>query len=308
MQDVVIKGITIVGLFSLTLLAGLLPMKIRGSHTTARQRLSLCNCFAGGVFFATCLLDLLPMVREKYKKAFQLKGVQTDFPVAEFTTCVGFFLVLIGEQIAHKFHDSSLLHGDSSDARQPLLKGHRQSHEGFNPESSDSNSISVHCHQVKDASMRVYILVLALSLHSVFEGLALGLITEVDRLAQIAVAIVIHKSTIAFSLGVNLVQHMMPRRTIIISAVLFSVMSPIGIGVGIAVLDSLSQLSSNLISGILQGIANGTFLFITFFEIFQQELDSNGNNLLKVLFMLTGFSVVTLLVYLSEVLDPEKNH
>lgn len=307
MQDVGFKVITIIALFLLTLLAGLLPMKIRGSHTTTRQRvLSLCNCFAGGVFFATCLLDLLPMVREKYKEVFPQKNIHTDFPVAEFTTCVGFFLVLIGEQIAHQFHDSSLLHGHSPDSRQPLLKGHRQSHESFNPANSDSNSISVHCHQVQDASVRVYILVLALSLHSVFEGLALGLITNKEHLAEIAVAIVIHKSTIAFSLGVNLAQHKVPTRTIIISAFLFSIMSPIGAGIGIAVLDSSSQLSSGLASGILQGIANGTFLFITFFEIFQRELESKGNRLLKVLFMLTGFSVVTILVYFSGVLDPEE--
>lgn len=304
MKEEGIKGIAIVSLFSLTLLAGLLPMIIRRSHTVARQRfLSFCNCFAGGVFFATCLLELLPMIREKYEEAFQQRGIPTFFPVAEFTTCVGFFVVLIVEQIVHTFHNSSFLHGHLPDSREPLLKRHRETHEHFVPESPDSNSISVPCHQVQDASLRVYILILALSVHSVFEGLALGLITEVGRLAQIAVAIVIHKSILAFSLGVNLVQHKMPTKTIIISAFLFSIMSPIGIGIGIAVLRSLSQLSSSLISGILQGIANGTFLFITFFEIFQQELDGNGNRLLKVLSMLIGFSVVTMILYYSHKIE-----
>jgi len=158
-------------------------------------------------------------------------------------------------------------------------------------------------HPAQESSLRVYILILALSLHSVFEGVALGLITDVDRLAQIAGAIVIHKSIIAFSLSVNLVQHEMETRTIFKSAILFSIMGPIGIGIGIAVLRNATQLSSSLSSGILQGIANGTFLFVTFFEIFQRELEANGNRLLKVLFMISGYSVVTVLLYYANVLE-----
>jgi len=309
MQHESIKGIAIAILFFLTLFAGLLPLKIRGSHTSARQRfLSYCNCFAGGVFFATCLLDLLPMIREKYQQAFNLADIRTVFPVAEFTTCVGFFLVLTVEQIVHTFHDSSFLHGShgSHDQRRPLLGKVQKAKEGSSQsDASSSTSLAQghFSHPAQESSLRVYILILALSLHSVFEGVALGLITDVDRLAQIAGAIVIHKSIIAFSLSVNLVQHEMATRTIFKSAILFSIMGPIGIGIGIAVLRNATQLSSSLSSGILQGIANGTFLFVTFFEIFQRELEANGNRLLKVLFMISGYSVVTVLLYYANVLE-----
>ena len=307
LQQESVKGIAIAILFLLTLFAGLLPLKIRGSHTCARQRfLSYCNCFAGGVFFATCLLDLLPMIREKYQQAFTLAGIpHTAFPVAEFTTCIGFFLVLTVEQIVHSCHDTSFLHGshDSHNPRQPLLGKNQRREDGFfRSNSSSSSLVHVHPqHSAPESSMRVYILILALSLHSVFEGVALGLITDVDRLAQIAGAIVIHKSIIAFSLSVNLVQHEMQTKTIFKSAILFSIMAPIGIGIGIAVLQNTSQLSSSFSSGILQGIANGTFLFVTFFEIFQRELQANGNQLLKVLYMIAGYSVVTVLLYFANV-------
>ena len=303
-----VKGITIAILFLLTLFAGLLPLKIRPSAApgNARQRLlSLCNCFAGGVFFATCLLDLLPMIREEYQQAFNLAGIHTVFPVAEFTTCVGFFLVLIVEQIVHTFHDSSLLHGShgSHSQSEPLL-GDRSAEDGF----YSSPSSSLRPQQRKktkagESSFRVYILILALSMHSIFEGLALGLITDVDRLVQIAVAIVIHKSIIAFSLSVNLVQHDMETKTVVKSALLFSVMSPIGIAIGMAVLRNSSEQSSSFSSGILQGIADGTFLYVTFFEIFQRELAERGSRLLKVLSMIVGYSVVTGLLYYDNVLD-----
>lgn len=299
------KGVAIAILFLLTMLVGLLPLKIRGSQRTRQRILGCCNCFAGGVFFATCLLDLLPMVREKYEQAFRLADVHTVFPVAEFTTCAGFFIVLIVEQIVHTlFHDSSIFHGQSNESeRQPLMPKRRPSNEGYSQVDSASNSCLVECHQGQHASFRVYILILALSLHSVFEGLALGLIEDVTRLLQIAVAIVIHKSIIAFSLSVNLVQHEMQTKTVIKSAFLFSIMGPIGIGIGIAVLHSTSELTSSLTSGILQGIANGTFLFVTFFEIFQRELEANGDRLLKVIFMLTGYTIVTVLVYYSNDLE-----
>lgn len=64
-----------------------------------------------------------------------------------------------------------------------------------------------------------------------------------------------------------------------------------------------TQQSSSLASGILQGIANGTFLYVTFFEIFQQELAERGSCLLKVLSMIVGYSVVTGLLYYANVLE-----
>ena len=305
-----IQGIAIPILLFLTLLAGLLPLKIRPSagQGNARQRLlSLCNCFAGGAFFATCLLDLLPMIRDKYQQAFNLAGIHTAFPVAEFTTCVGFFLVLTVEQIVHTFCDSSLLHGShgSPSHNEPLLDRSAENGQFYSSLSSSSHPQKQKKTKSGESGFRLYILILALSMHSIFEGLALGLITEVDRLVQIAAAIGIHKSIIAFSLSVNLVQHEMETKTVVKSAILFSLMSPIGIGIGMAVLRNSSEESSSLASGILQGIANGTFLYVTFFEIFQQELAERGSRLLKVLSMIVGYSVVTGLVYYSSGLEQE---
>ena len=305
-----IKGIAIPILFFLTLLLGLLPLKIRPSagQGNARQRLlSLCNCFAGGAFFATCLLDLLPMIRDKYQQAFSLAGIHTVFPVAEFTTCVGFFLVLTVEQIVHKFCDSSLLHGShgSPSHNEPLLDRSVGNGQFYSSLSSSPHPQKQKKTKSGESGFRLYILILALSMHSIFEGLALGLITEVDLLVQITAAIVIHKSIIAFSLSVNLVQHEMKTKTVVKSTILFSIISPIGTGIGMTVLRGSTQQSSSLASGILQGIANGTFLYVTFFEIFQQELAERGSRLIKVLSMIVGYSVVTGLVYYANGLEQE---
>lgn len=68
--------------------------------TTAERVLSLLNCFAGGVFLATSLLHLLPDVRKDMSKAVAAIGrLPIDFPIAEFITCIGFFIVMLIEQV-----------------------------------------------------------------------------------------------------------------------------------------------------------------------------------------------------------------
>ena len=52
------------------------------------------NCFAAGIFFATCLLHMIPEVSEQMKEIFE-----TDYPLAECTVAIGFFFVLMLEQI-----------------------------------------------------------------------------------------------------------------------------------------------------------------------------------------------------------------
>jgi len=68
--------------------------------STADKVLSLLNCFAGGVFLGTCLLHLLPDARKDVSKVIAASGRQPlDFPLAEFITCIGFFVVMVIEQV-----------------------------------------------------------------------------------------------------------------------------------------------------------------------------------------------------------------
>merc|ERR1739838_866573 len=55
-------------------------------------------------------------------------------------------------------------------------------------------------------NMTPYVLMLALSVHSIFEGLALGLATEMGPLINMVIAILIHKGAAGSSLGISLVK------------------------------------------------------------------------------------------------------
>ncbi|PSN48999.1 Zinc transporter ZIP1 [Blattella germanica] len=101
--------------------------------------------------------------------------------------------------------------------------------------------------------LRSFILLIALSFHSLFEGLAIGLQSDINGVLQIFTAVVLHKAIIAFSLGLNFVQTKLSLSSIIKSNMWFSITSPIGITIGILVENFANSVNSSLINGILQG-------------------------------------------------------
>lgn len=150
------------------------------------------------------------------------------------------------------------------------------------------------------SSLRSILLLTALSLHSVFEGLAVGLQQKADDVIGIFVALLIHKSILSFCLGMNLIQSKLSHGGMIRSIVFFSLTAPVGIGLGIAIIDLWDTKSSLLVQGILTGIACGTFLYVTFFEVLPSEFNTHEHRLLKVLFLLLGFATVSGVLFLHQ--------
>mmetsp|Transcript_12608 Transcript_12608/g.1889 ORF Transcript_12608/g.1889 Transcript_12608/m.1889 type:complete len:82 (+) Transcript_12608:362-607(+) len=76
-----------------------------------------------------------------------------------------------------------------------------------------------------------YILGIALSVHSVFEGLAVGLYSSKSKVVSIGLGITIHKIPASMALGISLID--LPRMRAVIVVVIFALASPIGISIGI---------------------------------------------------------------------------
>lgn len=148
-------------------------------------------------------------------------------------------------------------------------------------------------------TLRSLMLLLALSLHSLFEGLAIALQPDMNGIIQIFIAVIIHKVIIAFSLGLNLIQTDLSLSSIIKSNILFSVTSPLGMAIGILVEEFGHNVNSSIVNGILQGIACGTFVYVTFFEILPHELSDSKNNLFKLLSLILGFTMVCCVLFLD---------
>ncbi|XP_014786465.1 zinc transporter ZIP1 [Octopus bimaculoides] len=173
---------------------------------------------------------------------------------------------------------------------------HHHQHQHQHHHHHDQNISKGHSQSV----LRSILLTVALSLHSIFEGLAIGLARKESNILTITSAIILHKCTLSLSLGINLSHSKLHYGSIIRSLLLFSLAAPIGISIGILIIDLWDSLTSSLIQGLLQGIACGTFLYITFFEIFPSEFNNTkGRRLCKVLFVLFGFSVVCIIMFLN---------
>ncbi|KAF3686658.1 Zinc transporter ZIP1 Solute carrier family 39 member 1 Zrt- and Irt-like protein 1 [Channa argus] len=291
----------LVGLLLLTLFFGFIPARVKwfnltNGTETHRTVLSLISCFAGGVFLAACLLDIIPDYLSDIKDELEARKMQTSFPIPEFIIAVGFFIVLILEKIVLNCREM----GGAQHERAPLIpdgtNGHRHGHE-THPDMEGSGQ-HVHVDFQAHSPFRSFMLFLSLSLHSVFEGLAIGLQNTDSKVLEICIAILVHKSIIVFSLSVKLVQSAVRPLWVAAYISVFAMMSPIGIAIGISVMEA--QLKAGvLIQSILEGLAAGTFVYITFLEILPHELNSPGKQLLKVLFILLGFTVMAALTFLD---------
>lgn len=102
------------------------------------------------------------------------------------------------------------------------------------------------------------------------QGLAVGLQQQLQDVWYLFYAITAHKLVIAFCVGLELISGGTKTALTIVYMVIFALVTPIGIAIGIIVTEGSS--SPNSISHlwtltILQGLAGGTILYVTFCEV-----------------------------------------
>lgn len=154
-----------------------------------------------------------------------------------------------------------------------------------------------------DTSARGLLTVVALSFHAIFEGLAVGLEPSISSVLYLAAAIATHKLVIAFCVGMELYVAGASTKTVLGYLSVFSLVTPLGIGVGLA-LGHFKNDSENLgpTPTILQGMAAGTLLYVVFFEVLARERANDKSGLLQLLAIIVGFMLMLGLQLASELL------
>ncbi|KAL7552308.1 hypothetical protein ACHAWF_015550 [Thalassiosira exigua] len=114
-------------------------------------------------------------------------------------------------------------------------------------------------------------LFLALSLHSIMEGVSIGISPEVDQVVATGTAIMAHKAFAGYALGSTMVaaKDMSTRQHFWLSLV-FSSTTPVGVLVGFLLLNSFDD-SANAV-GVVQAMVAGTFLYVSIVEVGMKEL------------------------------------
>ena len=143
---------------------------------------------------------------------------------------------------------------------------------------------------------RSIILLIALSLHHIFEGLSIGLKTNTSAVWHMCICLVSHELIISFSLGMQLIATFRSRLQVVIASALCSIVTPVGIVLGMIIMETGSGDSElvQIVNGLLQSIATGIFIYVTFFEILQDELNRpSGSNVIKVASVICGFLMIS---------------
>lgn len=89
-------------------------------------------------------------------------------------------------------------------------------------------------------------LLIALSFHSMFEGLAIGLQQDQQGLVNLFIAVIAHKSVMAFSLGLTLAQARLKFKQYAISVIIFTMASPIGMLIGMGMSEMEQSLGGDI--------------------------------------------------------------
>ena len=336
MELVVAKILCLFGVFVSMLFSSFLPLKIVSSTGENRDKrgyrfLSYSNCVAGGVFLGTCFISLFPTVKSKFKAVLSMN--EETFPIAELTIMMGYFLMLFMEQLAAACSDHGKKQEEPMEMTSAVKKANGSSLDDVEEEdkvdmhSSDEEEqiFSREIHPLSDdftshsqghghghghghshshlmspggSALRRYMLLLALSIHSVFEGTALGLQEDMSKMIHLFVAIVLHEILVAFAFGANLAKMALRRSVFVQMVVFFCIMIPLGVAIGIAV-GHVHGFVGGLTSAILQGLAAGTFIYVVFVEILPSELVGGENNIWKIFCVFIGFILFTSLQFID---------
>ena len=119
------------------------------------------------------------------------------------------------------------------------------------------------------------LLTIALSIHSIIEGLGIGSTQDVQEIQSAFIAVAFHKGFTAFALGNALVSSgywsdCTKRKYFYLSIGTFVVVALLGIGIGWAI----SAAESGVASAVLVGITGGSFIFVAILEILPQEVQT----------------------------------
>jgi len=132
----------------------------------------------------------------------------------------------------------------------------------------DDEHLAKHAHGSLLSSI---ILLLALSVHSLFEGLAIGVSSNNSQLISTTAAVLAHKAFAGYALGSTMVASHMKHSHILVLCFSFSFCSIIGVSIGI-LLEDIIEPDDTVPIGVIQAMVTGTFLYVSIVEIGMKEL------------------------------------
>jgi solute carrier family 39 (zinc transporter), member 1/2/3 len=163
---------------------------------------------------------------------------------------------------------------------------------------------TAHQERCRDSITGIIGMLTALFVHSILEGLAIGVQAKEQDVWILFTAVISHKLVVAFCLGVELTaSHGSRLRNHFLAILVFALGSVFGIILGIILCDFKFITESKALP-ILQALAGGTLLNVTLCEVMPREKarwhQKEGNKsagLFQFVAFACGFSIMTLLTF-----------
>ncbi|ERL88642.1 zinc-regulated transporter 2 [Dendroctonus ponderosae] len=156
--------------------------------------------------------------------------------------------------------------------------------------------------------MRCVLTIAALSLHTLLEGLSIGIQKFKYEIWYLFIAVSIHSASILFCMGVELILAQTRIRFIVLQMAALALASPVGILLGLLVSgeSSMKTFGMSVAGVIVEGFSAGTILYITFFEVLNRERERRVYRLRRGLCIVGGFVIMALLQYSETRSDKHK--
>jgi len=141
-----------------------------------------------------------------------------------------------------------------------------------------------------------YLLTIMLIIHSLIEGGALGVNSNLTETFMIFIAILAHKGSTSFALCVTLMRHKLPFKQLFAIVLFFSLVTPIGIFLG-TTLNALSYLKEGqLLEAIFNAFATGSFFYMaTLHHVqFHKRAAEESHGMLEFFCLVVGLSLMAL--------------
>jgi zinc transporter ZupT len=223
--------------------------------------LSLASCFSGGVFLCLALTHLLPHAVEEMEEA------GGDKAITYISSLTGYLLVLFIDKVAFS-ETKDFMHSNASESA--VMTGG-----GYNS---------------------AIVLLIAMGVHSLLETVALGMAKDSASTVMMAASIGLHQPAETLALLVAFLKTGMTKDEVTQFLMLFSIIGPIGVSLGIY----LKGIASAKTDALIMALTSGTFIYMGATEMVGEEFDDGTGQEKLNRFIAIICGVVTILVLTRE--------
>jgi zinc transporter ZupT len=234
------------------LVGGFLPL---WTKKVSQFGVHVAYAFSGGILAALAMVHMLDDASGDlqdlgvdFAKALS-SGTKDDFPMGSALFLVGFFFISSIEAVLHHTlrphgHDHSTIE---------LAPGEAQATDQQQGETRENELLQHHGRNTGNAAG--WASLAGLTIHSFFEGVAMGVPTDQSVVGALVVAVAAHKGFAAFAVSsVNLPLMSRGKQTLWILVVLwFALTGPVGMMIGMTLSDSLDSVGVAVVTALAAG-------------------------------------------------------